>query len=497
MSKYLNKIVIFSVISICCFQIFYKIGDEQIKIWDEARGALNAIEMTNTKDFIVVTCNYEPDGWNTKPPLSIWLKYISYKIFGINEFAVRIPSAIASLLTIFLILWFTYKELDKIWIGIITVLLLISTKGYLGYHVVRNGEPDSLLILFVTAYTFIFYKLLKYYPEKRIKHLVLFGLALMLAIYTKSIAGVAPLAGLFLYAILHKKSLKLILDYRFYLTMLSVLVAVFSYYYIRNIYEPGYILNVLKVEIGLFNDYFVGKPKHPEFSFYFKYLRTDGFKVFFYFLPLSIIPFFISKNQNIKKFLLLCICMALALFFGYSSSVTKNEWYISPIFVFLCLMSAISIYSIYEKMIEIKILKRKLIITNIVSLIIIISIITPSFIKVFKINTEERHVYTLEREGLIFREFKKNFPEIKDITVVTTYKKLNLNQLQFYTEKYRLIDSTNTEFTSNTNNLLNKTIIISDYHKELNDEIATKYSYDVLFKDKYSKCLYINGIKNL
>ena len=60
--------------------------------------------MVETNDWITPYFDYDVPFWG-KPPLFIWMSAISFKLFGINEFAARFPSLITSLGT----LWLTWR----------------------------------------------------------------------------------------------------------------------------------------------------------------------------------------------------------------------------------------------------------------------------------------------------------------------------------------------------------------------------------------------------
>ena len=74
------------------------IGKVHLFDWDEINFAESAREMIETNDYLTVQINYQPF-WE-KPPLFIWGQVISMKLFGINEFASRLPNAICGILTL-------------------------------------------------------------------------------------------------------------------------------------------------------------------------------------------------------------------------------------------------------------------------------------------------------------------------------------------------------------------------------------------------------------
>src|SRR5689334_10249299 len=71
-----------------------------IQLWDESRNIVNALEMRESGSWLVTTYGGAPDLWNTKPPLLIWLMAASVGVFGLSEWALRLPSMIAALGTL-------------------------------------------------------------------------------------------------------------------------------------------------------------------------------------------------------------------------------------------------------------------------------------------------------------------------------------------------------------------------------------------------------------
>ncbi|NJN78792.1 MAG: hypothetical protein HC803_11115 [Saprospiraceae bacterium] len=90
---------IVGIILLAFIPLFYNLGEAAIYIWDEAIYANNALEMSFTKQFLVLQNNGISSLYNVKPPLVIWLQTLSIWTFGANEFAVRLPSALAGLMT--------------------------------------------------------------------------------------------------------------------------------------------------------------------------------------------------------------------------------------------------------------------------------------------------------------------------------------------------------------------------------------------------------------
>src|SRR5215475_14326056 len=75
---------------------FFNLGRYGLWEPDEARYAEIAREMLALHDFIVPHLNYVP--YVEKPPMLYWLTAASMLAFGINEFAARLPGALAAML---------------------------------------------------------------------------------------------------------------------------------------------------------------------------------------------------------------------------------------------------------------------------------------------------------------------------------------------------------------------------------------------------------------
>src|SRR5688572_7867355 len=77
---------------------FWNLGAASLWDVDEGRNATAALEMFERDEWIVPTFNAELRV--DKPALLYWLQIFAYKLFGVNEFAARFPSALAALATL-------------------------------------------------------------------------------------------------------------------------------------------------------------------------------------------------------------------------------------------------------------------------------------------------------------------------------------------------------------------------------------------------------------
>src|SRR5437588_12410870 len=92
-----NKLLLLQlglVLGVCYFFFFFALGAFGLVGADEPRYAQIAREMLARHDWIVPTLNGR--AWLEKPVLYYWLAMLSYKLFGISDWAARVPSASAA-----------------------------------------------------------------------------------------------------------------------------------------------------------------------------------------------------------------------------------------------------------------------------------------------------------------------------------------------------------------------------------------------------------------
>lgn len=123
-------------------------------LWDidEGHNAEAAREMLVTGDWLVPTFNFQLR--SDKPALLYWLQLGAYHLFGVNEFAARLPSAVAGMITVLL----TYelgRRLFRASTGLLAGLVLASSALFCA--AVHFANPDALLLALTTLTYFIFW----------------------------------------------------------------------------------------------------------------------------------------------------------------------------------------------------------------------------------------------------------------------------------------------------------------------------------------------------
>lgn len=330
--------------------IFGHLDSLPIRIWDESRLAINAYEMLNNKDYVVTHFEGNPDMWNTKPPLMIWIQVFFMKLLGVNELAVRLPSAIAAFFTCITLLVFSIKYLKQFWFGFITVFVLITTHGYINLHATRTGDYDAMLTLFTTLSGLLFFS---FCETKNNKYLYLFFLFTTFAVLTKSINGLLFLPALFIYSILQKQLIPILKNKHFYIGLFSFMLFVFGYYLLRESKNPGYI-NAVKInELG---GRFLEVIENHQHSFWFYFNNFINFQISLWYLliPCGLVLGFVIKNKAINRLTLFVFLMVITFFLVISTAQTKLQWYDVPLYPFLSILIAVFLFYIFDALKSLK-----------------------------------------------------------------------------------------------------------------------------------------------
>jgi 4-amino-4-deoxy-L-arabinose transferase-like glycosyltransferase len=339
-----NGITVLLII-LLAIPLFYNLGRQPIRMWDESRLAINACEMYRNNDWIVTHYGEKPDMWNTKPPLMIWAQVIAMKLFGVNEFAVRLPSAIAGLLLIVILIFVISRHFRSKILFIIASFILVTSQGFTGHHVTRTGDYDALLILFTTLFNFSFFF---YLEEGKVKNLYYTFIFLSLAVLTKSIVGLIFLPALFLYAIAKRKLLQILKNKHFYLGSLLFLVVVAGYYLFRELKNPGYLNAVYGNELG--GRYLDVTEMHNHSPLFYYRQIFQQFSPWYILAPAGVLIGFFLKEKKIRNLTLFLVITAGFFFVIISTAKTKLIWYDAPIYPSLAIFASIPVYYLYNRL---------------------------------------------------------------------------------------------------------------------------------------------------
>jgi 4-amino-4-deoxy-L-arabinose transferase-like glycosyltransferase len=131
--------------------LFPNLGNHSLWDVDEGINAEAAREMWEADSWITPIFNFELR--TAKPALLYWLQGTSYSIFGVNEFAARLPSVLAGMLTILLV-YELGRGMFGAGAGLLAGIILASALEFC--MLAHAATPDATLLLF-TVLTFYFF----------------------------------------------------------------------------------------------------------------------------------------------------------------------------------------------------------------------------------------------------------------------------------------------------------------------------------------------------
>src|SRR5216110_1791275 len=113
----------------CGFLFFFGLAHFGLVGADEPRYAQVAREMLARHDWITPTLGGIP--WLEKPPLFYWQTMIAYQIFGVSDWAARLPSVLDASLLVFAVFWLLKRVRPAC--ALDGALMLACSAGIVGY----------------------------------------------------------------------------------------------------------------------------------------------------------------------------------------------------------------------------------------------------------------------------------------------------------------------------------------------------------------------------
>jgi 4-amino-4-deoxy-L-arabinose transferase-like glycosyltransferase len=321
------KFVLIALFLSCAyFPLFYKLDNWSLRKWDEARNAVGAVNMMASGDYWVREYAHKTDIWETKPPMLLWWQMIFIKIFGLNMWAIRLPSAWSTLLLMLSILFFYGKALDDWLGGFISAFALLVSEGFIKAHVSRTGDHDALLSFFLVLSVLYFYKFLKNNALSNILKAAFFTFC---ATLTKSVMGLLFLPGILVYLVCSGQLWGILRKTNLYWGLLSLFLGISGYYAIAEWTHPGYLQAVWQMELLPRFQNVEGKYLQPERWHYLNLLVKQQRFPFWYLLPFCL--WVTWKTENKATFMLLIGSIGLSFSIIMSFGVWY-DWYDAPLY---------------------------------------------------------------------------------------------------------------------------------------------------------------------
>jgi len=343
--------------------------------WDEINFAESAREMMETGNYFSVQINYQRF-WE-KPPLFFWMQVLCMRLFGVNEFAARLPNALCGILTLVVLFRIGKKIFDeqfaRLW-----VMVYLGT--FLSFFYFKTGiiDPWFNLFIFLALYQVYILSLpttLTYRP----KHAIYAGLLLGLAVLTKGpVAILLCLVSFIVFAISKRKLLLKPIEF-LYIMLFCALVCIA--WFGVDIYKNGtwFITQFIEYQIRLFA---TSEADHGEPFFYHWWVLLLGcFPASLFFIKGHITRTDNQQQQHFKQWMVVLFWVTLLIF---SMVTTKIVHYSSLCWFPLTFLATLFIYKTITKRDFVTIPKWLTIAIGVVGILISTIITALPFIVMYK-----------------------------------------------------------------------------------------------------------------
>jgi 4-amino-4-deoxy-L-arabinose transferase-like glycosyltransferase len=324
---------------IFAYFLLYRLGVHPYIDWDESIYAQVAKEAFVNHKFFNLT--YFGAHWYEKPPLVMWLISASYAVGGINEWAARLPSAIAALATVLLSLRWVY-ELRKSY----TAVFFTMAAYFIMFPFITASyfiNFDTIVGVFILTALYSWWKAYSGAGTKdSAKWFLVWGIALGLGVMTKNIVGFLPLVPIGL-TVLFDRNFKFFKNKFFWYGVLAlVLIAapwhIYQSFIAGKAFWDNYLLYHV-VQRATTNLEGNGAP----FSYFFQLVFTKYYLALAIFGSGVLISVWLAIKDRGIRFVLVS---AASIFLLFSIATTKLPSYIVVVLPLIVMLSGLSLAKI-------------------------------------------------------------------------------------------------------------------------------------------------------
>ncbi len=445
------------------FLVFHRLDAKAIHSWDESLFATRAFYLahhgeyfTNWKD--IDHCKLPHP--NTKPPLIGFVQAQFFRWFGYSRLSLRLPIAIMGVLLSLILVFWLKKARFGLLISFLSATILLANLGFNAEHVLRSGDHDVALALWLTLSVFATYQF-SIGKSKMLWAILIFVLT-ALAVLTKSIMGFMMLPAIAIYLLLSHKPKEIFSQTGFYLGFVLMAFLVASFYWVMDQNHPGFLQLVWDNEIGGRYAQTIDNHKEP-WNYYLVILFQKGFLPYAYFSLAGIFYGFFEKDKNKRKLIFLSAIAALFYLVVISSASTKLAWYAAPLYPLLAVLAAVGFDGIIQFISrKATFLQQKPKLKTAITLALAIGLIAPQAGFIIKRNSTEKTTYKVERYEIDFEKLRVKYPEYKNIKILTRDEWYP--SLVFVANKYDKLYGYQIELANSKTPLEKGDLVFGEYH---------------------------------
>lgn len=393
-------------------------------------------------------------------PLGIWITAFFFKFLGVSTFTAKLFSMLSAVVLVGAIFYFG-KLLKNHWVGFFAGLGLLFTN-----HIVRLSRQcrmDLPVSLFITLAIFSFVL-----AQKRSRrYYLLFGLFTCLAIFTKDVSGLAPLAIVFVYLAVTFRW-KEFSHPLFICALLLAIVPVLAWIWLdqNTLFNPWLHWNFLHLL------------KSPGFNIpWYYYIKAIASK-YFYFLPLALYGGYLAVQEarrDKKDEFYLLIIWAVIFPLAFSFGRQKLHYFILPMYPAASLLVGIVCERIFKESLKLNIAKASKYILIIMTLIMLC----------FPINIRSKRFAEIIRLAPVIDETLRKLPGYEfivykqDAASILFYSQ-ELSRVKYIEDKVKMEDE-----LGSTLSVKPKVCYMSEEDfLELNPSVRQKWQVLLKYKDR-------------
>jgi len=302
---------------------------------DEGRYAEIPREMLERGDLITPTLNYVK--YFEKPPLLYWANAASMKIFGLNEFAARLPSALCGIFTI-LTTYLIARNLYDRRTALLSTAILATSAGFVLQS--RIILTDMMLTLWLTAALGTFLVASNRQERRRDSGAswYFFYLFCALAVLTKGLIGIVFPAGIILIFVLLTRRWELLARMRCGTGLLLFLAVAAPWFVAISLKNPDFAhFFFIREHFERFTSTVHARSK--PFWFFVPVLAVTMLPWSFY-IPGALAKAWREQGRDIGRSGLYLLIWVVVIFSFFSKSGSKLTPYILPVFPPLAILIA-------------------------------------------------------------------------------------------------------------------------------------------------------------
>mgnify|MGYP001772864057 CR=1 FL=1 len=180
--KFYSKLIFLCVLSF--ITMFNRLNYSPIG-YDDAFYAQRSKELLYNKDYFFITPTYNYKiRFDNKPPIIYWFLALSGKLFGFENWSMRIFPALFGFVNVLFAFFIVSKFFNDSRFGFFVGFILNFTQQFIYYS--RSATPETIFCLFfwLSLFSFIYVE-----KTKKYKYLLLTGTFIGLAIMTRQLFG--------------------------------------------------------------------------------------------------------------------------------------------------------------------------------------------------------------------------------------------------------------------------------------------------------------------